>query len=118
MENPVVKTPLGVIAGVKRQDMDTYFGVPFAKPPVGELRFRKPQPTEAWQDVFLADHCAKNSMQFHATLVFDAFSEDCLYLNIWVPEHQKGEKLPVMIRIPGGAYELGGANGNAAGDPP
>lgn len=99
---------------------DVFWGVPYAKPPVGELRWRAPQEPDAWEGVYHADQYPNRSMQTpHPMEFFDKefyddeerktpFSEDGLYLNIWTPAKQAGEKLPVAMWIHGGAF-LGGS---------
>ena len=101
-----IETKLGAICGTKDGKTTRYAGIPYAKPPVGELRFRDPVPAEPWDGVFQADHYEKDPMQDYMQRPRTEFSEDCLYLNVWVPKG--GEKLPVMIWIPGGAYSTGG----------
>ncbi len=92
--------------------IQTYFGVPFAKPPVGELRWKAPQPLANWEGVKQTKIFAPRPMQ---TMVFgdmksrsDGVSEDCLYLNIWTPANRNTKDLPVLVYFYGG--------GNVAGD--
>ena len=119
----IVTTKYGKIEGVSERGCTVYKGVPYAKPPVGALRWRKPQPPEVWEGVLHADHFGNRSVQFgnpnetfykkefYSDPAFDVpISEDCLYLNIWTPEEQ-AEKLPVAIYVHGGAF-MGGAGSN------
>jgi para-nitrobenzyl esterase len=92
--------------------IQTYFGVPFAKPPVGNLRWKPPQPLDKWQGVKQTKKFAARPMQ---TIVFgdmnsrsDGLSEDCLYLNVWTPAQRNTKGLPVLVYFYGG--------GNVAGD--
>tara|TARA_R110002167_G_scaffold65757_16_gene186047 strand:- start:59 stop:1636 length:1578 start_codon:yes stop_codon:yes gene_type:complete len=92
--------------------LQTYFGVPFAKPPVGDLRWKAPQPLEDWAGVKDTKKFGPRPMQ---TMVFgdmksrsNGVSEDCLYLNIWTPATRNVKNLPVLV------YFFGG--GNVAGD--
>ncbi len=103
----------GVIEGIISPDGEvrTFKGIPFAAPPVGELRWKPPQPVKSWEGVRPAIDFAARPMQ---TRVFDDMvfkdpgpSEDCLYLNLWMPERPKAKKLPVMVWIYGGGFVAG-----------
>ena len=92
--------------------IQTYFGIPFAKPPVGALRWKAPQPMDAWEGVKQTKEFGPRPMQ---TMVFGdmksrsaGVSEDCLYLNVWTPATRNMKDLPVLV------YYYGG--GNVAGD--
>ena len=119
----IITTKYGKLEGVRERGCMVYKGVPYAKPPVGELRWRKPQPPEPWEGVRRADRFGSRSVQFgnpnetfykkefYSNPAFDLpVSEDCLYLNIWTPEEPAG-KLPVAVYVHGGAY-MGGAGSN------
>jgi len=112
----------GVLQGVRSGDprITVYRGVPFAAPPVGDLRWRAPRPARDWEGVYKADTFAPIPMQEPPGLDPDNFysfelhpatdlemSEDCLYLNVWTPAKSADEKLPVMVWIHGGAYHSG-----------
>lgn len=89
-------------------------GVPFAAPPVGNLRWRAPQPPPAWAGVRRADHfgpsCAQNKV-YNDIFFRDAQpSEDCLNLDIWAPPAPAGAKLPVLVWYYGGGFQAGGAS--------
>lgn len=119
----IVNTAYGKLEGIEENGCHIFKGVPYAKPPIGELRFCKPQRMEAWNGIYGADHFRNKSMQgparpgfykkeFYSNPAFDTVpSEDCLYLNIWVPEHHNGDKLPTAVYVHGGAF-LGGAGSN------
>ena len=94
-----------------RNALQMFFGVPYAKPPVGELRWRAPQPLEKWSGVYHAKSFANGPVQ---GLVFGdmrfrspGVSEDCLYLNIWSPAKPKGSPLPVLVYFYGGGFVAG-----------
>ncbi|XP_069802225.1 fatty acyl-CoA hydrolase precursor, medium chain-like isoform X2 [Dendropsophus ebraccatus] len=124
---PEVKTQYGKLRGktmsVKGTDrtVHAFYGVPFAKPPVGALRFAAPEPPEAWSSTREASGYApmclqdRDSMEsvlkeWKYKITIPSFSEDCLYLNIFTPaDGIKGKKLPVMVFIHGGALVIGGA---------
>jgi para-nitrobenzyl esterase len=103
---PPVTVTGGQIAGVDEQDVHKWLGVPFAAPPVGDLRWRSPQPVVPWQGVRAADTFSPACAQT-ATWLPNPKSEDCLYLNIWAPRN--AHNLPVMVWIHGGGYYGGSA---------
>lgn len=115
-----VMTDRGLVQGVEDGNLTIYEGLPFATPPVGKLRWRTPQPAQAWQGVKLLDHFAPRCMQkgrYPENAPVEPMSEDCLYLNLWVPAHAAGEKLPVMVWIYGGGLDNGsGSTPLYAGD--
>ncbi|XP_040853193.1 cocaine esterase-like isoform X1 [Ochotona curzoniae] len=101
----------------------TFLGIPFAKPPLGPLRFAPPEPAEVWSGVrdgtshpaiCPQDMVAMNTQTqklLNLTLPSILMSEDCLYLNIYVPAHaREGSKLPVMVWIHGGSLTIGMAS--------
>ncbi len=119
--NPVLTVEGGQIQGVETPTAGivSYKGIPFAAPPVGDLRWREPQPVVPWEGVRVADTYGAAAMQ----VTWDPnsfygrewrasgsvpFSEDCLYLNIWTPAAGKPDsKLPVTMWIHGGGYREG-----------
>uniref|UniRef100_A0A4X2KXI8 Carboxylic ester hydrolase n=1 Tax=Vombatus ursinus TaxID=29139 RepID=A0A4X2KXI8_VOMUR len=89
--------------------VNVFLGIPFAKPPVGALRFSPPQPPDSWSNV--RDATSHPPMLMNLNISVPANSEDCLYLNIYVPDHAKeGARLPVMVWIHGGGLTLGSAS--------
>jgi para-nitrobenzyl esterase len=110
-----VVTESGAISGLRENGLDVYKGIPFAAPPVGDLRWRPPVPATSWTGTRKADAFAPACMQVGVSMPGEtppAVSEDCLYLNIWTPAKTKTahEHLPVIVWIYGGGY----INGSAA----
>ena len=118
--NPVLEIEGGKVQGVESSVKGVYIykGIPFAAPPVGELRWKEPQPVVPWEGVKVADTFGPGAMQakhdssnpWTSEFYWEdpEFSEDCLYLNVWTPAPGKpGKKLPVAMWIHGGAYTGG-----------
>lgn len=104
-----VKTTKGLLCGEIKDGFVQFLGVPFAKPPVGELRFRKPAPLDPWEGIRQAKKYANYCFQPIKTETIGENvegSEDCLYLNIFSPACD-GKKRPVLVWIHGGAYLTG-----------
>ena len=111
----------GNVRGLPGADprITVFKGIPFAAPPVGENRWRAPQPCKDWEGTLEAYKFAPISVQNTPGLGTDiycrewhvdpqiAISEDCLYLNVWTPAKAKDEKLPVLIWYFGGGYQCG-----------
>jgi len=116
-EANVVHTADGPISGVTdSQGVTSYKGIPFAAPPVGNLRWRAPQPVARWTSVRKADHfgnaCfqSKDYSRLPWTKPFmeqGPVSEDCLYLNVWTAAKSPSERRPVMVYIYGGGFTEG-----------
>jgi para-nitrobenzyl esterase len=113
-KEPEIKIDKGTVRGVIEGDVAVFKGIPYAAPPVGEFRWRPPQPVTAWKGVrdaskFCAD-CTQRSFPGSTATT----SEDCLFLNVWAPATaSKKSKLPVMVWIHGGAFV--GGSGSGAG---
>ncbi len=107
---PPITIESGAIAGVVEGDVVVYRGIPYAAPPVGELRWRPPQPAPRWEGVRRADEfgpvCPQRQRPDRPG-VLGATSEDCLFLNVWTQAHRDDRKLPVMVWIHGGAFIQG-----------
>ena len=117
---PEVQTRSGVLRGVTEGDVSVFKGIPFAAPPVGEFRWRPPQPVSPWEGVRDASefgpNCAQSGWRAAPGTISEGSSEDCLYLNLWKPaEAKSGAKLPVMVWIHGGAF-VGGSGSGSSGD--
>lgn len=108
---PRVKTANGVLEGTYSSGIKIFKGVPFAAPPVGNLRWREPQPPTNWQGVRKAEKFGARAMQLplFSDMMFrsDSVSEDCLYLNVWTPAKSLSERLPVLVYFYGGGFRAG-----------
>lgn len=105
---PLLKTHVetGDVEGVlDGTDLAVYKAIPYAAPPVGELRWKAPQPAKPWKGVLKAEDVAKWPPQPEKSYVkYDMMSEDCLYLSVATPAKTMNEALPVMVFIHGGAF--------------
>ena len=101
-----VKCLNGTFVGTEENGVASWLGIPFAKPPVGKLRFKAPEYVDASDKVFEAKYYGKRSYGQNegGDYIQKIAAEDCLYLNIWVNTDDKTEKKPVMVWIHGGAY--------------
>jgi para-nitrobenzyl esterase len=103
-------TDAGEVEGIFEDGLRVFKGIPYAAPPVGELRWRAPRPPLAWQGVrqvyAFGPGCPQASSK---DVVLDDMSEDCLTLNVWTPARRNGTRLPVMVWLHGGAFEAGSA---------
>ena len=121
MAQTQVKTAEGILEGKDLSGITIFKGVPFAAPPVGNLRWKAPQPVQKWEGVRKATEYGPNPMQeaLFGDMNFGTKvnSEDCLYLNIWTPAKTMKEHLPVLIYFNGGGLMAGsGSEPRYAGD--
>jgi para-nitrobenzyl esterase len=98
----------GTLHGVASGQGTKFLGVPFAAPPVGDLRWKEAQPAASWSGVRAADKFSPACFQ-KVTKTIVSVSEDCLYLNVWTPAQSKNDKLPVLFWVLGGGYQNGSA---------
>lgn len=101
----------GIFVGKRESDVLAFRGIPFAKPPVGELRWKAPEAAEDCTDVFEAYYNGKSPIQTEWPSEQASYypqGEDCLYLNLWKNQADPTEKKPVMVFFHGGAYGWGG----------
>jgi para-nitrobenzyl esterase len=126
----VMTIPQGQLTGVYNEDhsVKVYAGIPYAKAPVGDLRFKEPQAPESWDGIRAFDHFGPRAMQTSGAIWFDSLShilgwhdyqvkfgdeyveevsEDCLYLNVFTPENIGDEPLPVIVYVHGGSLTTG-----------
>ncbi len=113
----VVHVAQGEVSGIVDRDARAWLGIPFAAPPVGDLRWKPPVPASAWSGVRPANRFAASCQQVatpqglgpwsHEYETSDPVSEDCLYLNIWSPPAKSATKRPVLVWIYGGGFGSG-----------
>jgi para-nitrobenzyl esterase len=103
-----VKVETGLVKGTLEDGLSVFRGIPYAAPPVGNLRWRAPQPAAKWQGVRMATEYGRACMQVNAAISnLPAPSEDCLVVNVWTPAKRAGERMPVMVWIHGGGFTAG-----------
>jgi para-nitrobenzyl esterase len=114
----------GLVSGIDSGDgaVRVYKGIPFAAPPVGELRWREPQPVRPWSGTRVCNHfgpvCQQPLVPRNAIMSLFSFddppecgmSEDCLYLNVWTGARAPTDRLPVIVWIFGGGHRVGGGS--------
>uniref|UniRef100_A0A1L8EGG4 carboxylesterase n=1 Tax=Haematobia irritans TaxID=7368 RepID=A0A1L8EGG4_HAEIR len=113
-ETDVITLSQGQLKGLKRsnvyEEFGSYYsfeGIPYAKPPLGELRFRAPQPADPWQGILKCFQCKSKPVQYNLITKWVEGSEDCLYVNVYAKKLQSPKPLPVMVWIYGGGYQVG-----------
>ena len=113
---PVAATANGMLEGTVRSGVRIFRGIPYAQPPVGDLRWKAPQPVANWDGTQKADAFGPRCMQraFFSDMIFhsDGMSEDCLYLNVWTPARSADEALPVLVYFYGGGLFTGDGSEN------
>jgi len=112
----ILDTKYGQVRGLLRKtvyDKELYFafeGIPYAKPPVGDLRFKAPQPPEPWQGVLNCTTNRSKPLQRNMLLGIVEGSEDCLHLNVYAKTLKSEKPLPVIVWIYGGGFQKGEAS--------
>jgi para-nitrobenzyl esterase len=109
-----VKVDTGRLKGAAQNGVVSFKGIPYAAPPVGDLRWRPPQPAARWRAIraataFGAD-CMQHPFPGDAAPLGVTPAEDCLYLNVWLPLPRPAKKLPVMVWFYGGGFVNGGSS--------
>jgi para-nitrobenzyl esterase len=113
-----VQTDAGYVAGTMvgepGKEVRVYRGVPYAAPPVGNLRWKPPQPVQPWSGIreatVFGSVCPQQEAEWVSGSGAGSISEDCLYLNVFTPAKKTNERLPVMVWFHGGGFAVGSAN--------
>src|SRR6202451_1142050 len=110
----LVKIDSGTVEGKQQGAIRAFLGIPYAAPPVGDLRWKPPAPAVKWNGVRAAKefgaHCMQGKVYGDMTFPDAGNSEDCLTLNVWTPAKKADAKLPVMVWIYGGGFAAGGTS--------
>ena len=111
--SPQVDVADGTLEGTRKNDMLVFKGIRYAQPPVGENRWRAPQPLESWQGIkdakAFGNDCMQKPFPGDAAPLGETPAEDCLFLNVWAPDDSNGST-PVMVWIHGGGLVNGGSS--------
>ncbi|PLB85773.1 hypothetical protein C0T31_08965 [Dysgonamonadaceae bacterium] len=115
--SPSVRISSGIVRGIAQDGVAVFKGIPYAAPPVGEYRWRPPQPVIPWEGIrdalAFGPDCAQGGWGTAPGTIREGSSEDCLYLNLWIPAGARPKnKLPVMVWIHGGDF-VGGSGASA-----
>src|SRR5262245_34810511 len=114
--SPLTRTETGLIRGVRADGVDSYLGVPYARPPVGDLRWRAPRPAEPWRGIRDTVAFGNRCAALASTNGPVSETEDCLYLNVQRPAAARsGRLLPVYFWIHGGGLVNGSSNQHDGG---
>lgn len=109
LARPTVQTSQGAIAGKLVDGVRAYQGIPYAAAPVGDLRWQAPQPPQGWSGTRDGRAFGERCAQPFSALSPESVNEDCLFLNVYVPDDIANRQLPVMVWIHGGAFLSGSA---------
>ena len=113
LEDPI-KTDAGYVSGTTMgqpgKEVRVYRGIPYAAPPIGDLRWKPPQAVEPWQGTKECVAFKESPVQLDTGFVPGPKSEDSLYLNVLTPARSEKERLPVMVWFHGGGYSIGAGN--------